>query len=299
MLIGASLGSFKRLELHEAIDLYDKLSNKFNLNAIEINFAQEMDKPTLRSWGLNNKLIKLLSNFTITGAHLPFAYLNPISSNPRIRVESLEKLKLGMATASALNMTYVTMHARGFANGLTHNQKLNEWEQVIAELALYAQEMDILLTVENADNLMNLKELVGIINKIGSKWLKITLDIGHAHMRRPGSNPLYTLPHILLLKAMDATFNSFLSNKYMPFEEYGTIKDFLLCQHDLIFNLHIHDYNGIKDHITIGQGKIDFSFMAALNHSKIVGILEVGLGNPLVDFGGNYKRLKLLLERGL
>lgn len=52
------------------------------------------------------------------------------------------------------------MHARGFAYGLTYKQQIEEWEEVIKELAEYAKNHSTLLTIENADFLSNLKNLL-------------------------------------------------------------------------------------------------------------------------------------------
>ena len=296
MIIGASLGSFKGLTLEEAMKLYLDLSTKFDLNAVEIRFEKEKGRPSLWSWEKNDEIVDFLVNFEVMGAHLPFVYLNPISPNPKIRKESLNQLKDAIAKASKLEMNYCVMHARGFAYGLTHEQQLKEWKKVIEELAQYAKDNSIILTIENADFLSNFKELISIVKKINSKWLKITLDIGHAHIRKVP--PLSTYPaKDLALRAVDFFLPLSLIKKNMPYEEYGSLKNFIKPEHDLISNVHIHDYNGRRDHIAIGDGKIDFSFLAELKKNfKGPYTFEMGFVNHYTDFERNYKRFMELME---
>ena len=251
------------------MQLYLTLMNSFDIKAVELRFEKEEARPSMWPWEENEGLADFLSNFEVTGAHLPFAYLNPISPNPGIKEESLNQLKTALDKASQLNMNYAVMHTRGSAYGLTHAQLLNEWEKVLEELADYAKSRSILLTIENCDFLGNLKELAGVIRKINSEWLRITLDIGHAHIRRirqANDSIPYTLAG-LALKALDMTFAPFIFKKYMPYEEYDSIKDFLYSENDLIYNIHVHDYNGRRDHLALDSGKIGFSLMILLKES--------------------------------
>ena len=288
MILGASLGSLRGRTFSKAMEAYLKLSEDFNLEAVEIRFEKEKNKLSLWSWEIKNEdIADFLEEFKIVGAHLPFAYLNPISPNPRIKNESINQLKIGIEKASDLNMNYVTMHARGDACDLTKEEKLSEWLRVFIELAEYAEEHSIILTIENADFLSNLKELSGIVDEINSKWLRITLDVGHAHIRMKTSLLSYAL------KALDRTPLPFITNKYMPYEEYGSIKNFIEKEHDKIFNFHIHDYDGKRDHLIIGDGKINFSFLSILKRINFSGpLIFESIFNNHEDFKRNYKRLK-------
>ena len=295
-IIGASLGGFKGLTLERAMELYLKLSNDFSLNAVEIRFEKERERPSLWSWETNNDIVDFFENFKVTGAHLPFVYLNPISLNPKIRKESINQLKDAIKRASELEMSYTVMHARGVIYGSTYEQQIEEWKEVIKELAEYAKNHSILLTLENADFLTNLNELVSVVKEINSKWLKITLDVGHAHIRNVP--PLSTYPvKELALRGLDA-FLPFFIKKNMPYEEYGSVANFIKSEHDLIANVHLHDYNGRKGHIAIGEGKIDFSFLAELkNNFKGPYTFEVRFENHYDDFEKNYRRFRVLMER--
>ena len=289
MIIGASLGGFKGMTLERAMKLYLKLSGDFNLNAVEIRFEKDKRRPSVWSWEVGDNIKGFLTNFEVTGAHLPFVYLNPISPNPRIRKESINQLKDAIERASELEMSYCVMHARGFAYGLTYEQQIEEWEEAIKELTEDAKDNPIILTIENADFLHNLKDLVEIVRGINSKWLKITLDVGHAHIR--SVPPLSSYPvKELALRGLDIFLPLFIK-KNMPYEEYGSIKNFIKSEHDLIFNVHVHDYNGRRDHISIGEGKIDFSFLAELKRNfKGPYTFEMKIENHYEDFERNYRR---------
>ena len=296
-IIGASLGGFKGLMLEKAMELYLNLSKDFDLNAVEIRFEKEIGKPSLWSWEVNGNIKDFLENFEVKGAHLPFVYLNPICPNPKIRNESINQLKDAIERASELEMNYAVMHARGFAYGLTYEQQIREWRGVIKELAECAKDNSILLTLENADFLSNLKELISVVKEVNSKWLKITLDVGHAHIR--SVPPLSTYPaKDLALRAVDFFLPLSLIKKNMSYEEYDSVENFIKSEHDLISNVHIHDYNGRRDHLAIGEGKIDFSFLVELKRNfKGPYIFEVGFENHYDDFEKNYRRFKELMER--
>ncbi|MFZ3166843.1 MAG: sugar phosphate isomerase/epimerase family protein [Candidatus Methanoperedens sp.] len=294
MIIGVSLGSFKGVELDEAFIRYLNLKNFLNLNAVELRFEKENECPSLWPWEVNFKIADFLTNFEIKSVHLPFVYLNLIASNPGIKKESINQVKAGIEKASELNVNYCVMHARGFISNYTYEQQIQEWELVLGELAEYAQNKSILLTVENADFLTNLSDLVKIIRKINSRWLKITLDIGHAHIRK--IPPLSSYPvKDLLLKGLDV-FLPVLIKKNMPYEKYGSIENFIESEIDIISSLHIHDYNGRKDHLIIGNGKIDFSFLSKIEKEfKGPFIFESRFENDS-DFIKNYRNFKELIN---
>ncbi len=296
-IIGVSLGSFKGLTIEQSLELYLKLSRDFNLNAVEIRFEKEEGRPSMWYWE-DHKISNFLNAFEVKGAHLPFLYLNPISPNPGIREESLSQLKMAIRRASELGMDYAVMHASGLTYTLTHEQELVEWAKVIEELTRHAEENGIVLTLENADSLSNLKDMAAIVRRIDSKFLRITLDTGHAYVRTIPPLSRYPVKE-LALRALDMTGMPFIIKKYMPYEEYRSIGNFLKSECDLIFGLHVHDHNGRRDHLSIGRGKIDFSFISILNKEEFAGplILEMALEDHYRDFEANYKRLKRLIDR--
>ena len=270
---------------------------------MEIRFEKEAGLPFLLSEEENARLANFVSNFKLTGAHLPFTHLNPISDDQSTKRESLNQLKMALDKAAQLNMNYAVMHARGYNSGLTRAQQLSEWEVVLKELADYAESRSILLAIENGDFLGNLQELLRVVRKINSKWLKIMLDVGHAYNRRirKANRNRHWCPYPLdgmALKALDMTVAPFVFKKYLPFAEYDSISGFLKAEKGLVYGLHIHDNNGRNDHISLGSGRIDFSFLTEIDKPDSPLILEVGFNNHYADFKRNYTKLMELVEKG-
>jgi len=291
MIVGASLGGFRGLTLSEAMNTYLKLSEKFSLDAVEIRFEKERERPSSWHWEISNELRRFLKNFRVTGVHLPFVYINPVSPNPRIRDESLTQLRESMQKAAELGAAYVVMHLRGISyNGF------DGWVEVIEELVSLAERLPILLTLENADTLNDLDLLVNVVSGVNSKWFKVTFDVGHAHIRKVA--PLSTYPiKDVLLRALDIFLPLYLTKKNMPYEAYGSIQKFVESNLSLIKVVHVHDYNGKRDHLPIGNGKINFSFMKALKE-RFEGpyIFEADFLNHEKDFVRNYYAFKRLME---
>ena len=253
MFIGASLACFGGLTLEQSMKLYSQLTLDLNLNAVEIRLEKESKRPSLWHWEVNAKIAEFLSNYEISGAHLPFVNLNPISSNPQIRDLSMSQIKDCIRIAADLGMSYTVMHARGFFQGLTDEQLTDEWIKILKELAEYAQDNSIILTLENADFFFNLEEIINIIKIIDSNWIRMTLDIGHAHIRNVG--PLLSFPiKDLGLRVLDL-FLPFIFNINMPYEKFGSLREFIRKENELILVAHIHDYNGRKDH-QIGRAHV-------------------------------------------
>lgn len=294
-LIGASLGGFKGLDMDEAMSLYLELADEFDLDAVEVRFEKEKERPSLWPWEAGSNVRNFLKRFKFSGAHLPFVYLNPISTNPRIRKESISQLKEAIRRSAELGMSYTVMHARGLAPDLSRTEVFQEWAKVIKELMDCAEENSILLTIENADFLWNIADVAKIVRKLNSRWLKMSFDIGHAYMRKVPPLQKYPVKE-LSLRALDIFF-PFILKRNMPYEDYGSIRNFIKSEHDLISNIHIHDYDGISDHLVVGEGKIDFSFFSELRESfHGAYIFEMEFKNYYGSFGKNYDSFMELLK---
>jgi sugar phosphate isomerase/epimerase len=296
VIIGASLGGFKNLTFDEAMNTYLKLSRDFSLDAVEIRFEKESVRPSLWLWEVDSSVRSFLEKFEFAGVHLPFVYINPISPNPRIREESIKQLKEAIRKAAELGMAYAVMHARGLALGLSDEEQFDEWLKLIGELTSYARENSIILAIENADFLWNLADVTEIVRKINSKWLRMAFDVGHAHLRKVPPLQRYPVKE-LFLRSLDAFLPfSFLFKKNMPYERYGSIKNFIRAEKELIYIVHVHDYNGRRDHLEIGRGKIDFSFLSELKENfKGPYMLEVEFNNHYEGFKRNYEKFMKLM----
>ena len=291
-LVGASLGGFN-LSMGKAMETYLELAERLGLNAVEILFERLDDRASLWAWEAGGDVRRFIKNFEISGAHLPFVYLNPISPNPKIIELSITQLKEAISKASEMGMNYAVMHARGLDLGLSHQEELERWGELFDCLASYAKQNSIILTIENADSLWNLQDIIKLLNDIDSDYLRMTLDIGHAHMRKVP--PLQTFPvKELTLRALDTVLPLFIKRN-MPYEAYGSLKNFLKFQRKWVYCLHIHDYNGKQDHLPLGRGKIDFSFLSELKDFRGPYILEARFQNPIHDLAKDYSKLTELI----
>lgn len=290
MILGASLSGFKGLKLSEAMDLYLKLSKKLGLKAVEILFEKSLERPSLWHWEANSELRSFLENFEIKGVHLPYLYINPFSLNPKIKEESTTQLKESMQKAAEFETNYAVMHI----------QKTSDKSGLISfieEFSDLAEELSIVLTIENADFLSDLALLVDTVRKVNSKWVRITFDVGHAHHRKVAPLSTYPLKKDVLLRALDIFFPLYLIKKNMPYEEYGSIRGFVESNLEFIRVIHLHDYNGRRDHLPIGDGKINFSFVKVLKESfEGPYVFEAEFHDHEKDLIRNYQAFKRLME---
>lgn len=294
LIIGASLGGFVGRSMDEAIRLCTGTAESTQLNAVEVLFERQAGRASMWSWEAEGELRRFMNNFEISGVHLPFLYLHPISPNPGIRQSSVAQLKDAVGKAAEMGADYAVIHANGSGLGLSHHESLERWAELFDHLAVYAGQNSIVLAIENADLLWNLQDVIGLLKRIDSAHLRMTLDIGHAHARHVP--PLGTLPvRELSLRALDTVF-PFFSRHNMPYQSYGSLKSFLKSERKWIHCLHMHDYDGRHDHLPLGKGKIDFSFLSELKDFEGPYILEMKLADPSRELPVEYARLKKLLE---
>lgn len=298
ILIGASLSHMGKGCLESCLDDYVALSRDLLLNSVEIKFEREKDRPSIWPWEVNDALINVTTKFTSTGIHLPYLYLNPIAANPRIARESIDQLKQSICKAAKLKAGYVVLHAHGYCSGSTMEEQIISWRGVLSELTECAEDNFIYLAVENCDLLHDLAQLVEMIKSLDSKWLGITLDIGHAHIRRVATISSTNYPiKDLMLRTCDLFLPLNLTTRNMPFEKYTSLEKFIESNVHYIKAVHIHDYDGKNDHLSLGQGKINFSFLKTLK-KLFQGpyIFESDINNDYQIFKQSYRRFLELCE---
>ena len=295
MILGISTNCFQGLSLVECVDVLSDMSSKVPLGAIELRLEGESRNPAVWYSTLSSELDVFLGSFKAVGAHLPLNRINLISNNSRRKNESINRIIQGLEIAEALDVDYCVMHARGSKGCMSSSAVEKEWMDVISTLTGCAEDRSLLLLVENADSITNLQTLVRLVKSIDSKSLKITLDIGHAHIREIcASTGLVAGMEDFALKGGDFLVGDlYRSNKNMPYEEYGSISNFISLENRLIKNIHLHDYDGRKDHLSLGRGCIDFSFLGMLNqtyHGPC--IIEISSVKPYSDLVQSFSMLQ-------
>jgi len=294
MILGVSTNCFQGLNLGECVDVLFNLKDAVDFEAIELRLEKDDRNPSVWVNSFNSELKDSLGSFKIIGAHLPLNHIDLISKNPYDKHRSINTVIKGMEIAEMLNANYCVLHARGSKRWDLSNQMINEWMEIISELTQYAETKSLPLLLENADNLTNLQTLTKIVKSIDSKTLKIALDIGHAHIRQIGA-AAGLIPRIegFALRGVDfLTGNLHRSNRSMPYEEYGSISNFIRVESHLIGCVHVHDYNGRVDHLPLGSGSIDYYPLSVLNQIyEGPCILETISKAPYSDLVKSYSKL--------
>lgn len=117
--------------------------------------------------------------------HAPLSDINPASHNEAIRKSSIEEIKKSMDLASELDSDIVVVHP-GYIPilGRKLKHKILEYNRnSLRECSIYAQEVGVLMCVENMPDIESLlyKNLDDLESLIIDLDAYITLDVGHAH----------------------------------------------------------------------------------------------------------------------
>ncbi|MDK2791054.1 MAG: hypothetical protein PWP15_1563 [Methanothermococcus sp.] len=181
--------------------------------------------------------------------HAPFSDLNPASMNDRVRRLTVSSIVEAIEGAFELDAKVVTLHP-GYIPPLWSSyieDILDNNFSSLNDIVGVAEDYQVMLGLENMPNYMGVlgitpEALKDIVREIDSKYLGITLDVGHANT---AGNP--------------AEFVKELNNIGQG-----------------IVHVHMHDNNGNDDeHLKIGDGNIDFlSVLNALKDIKYEGVLS-------------------------
>ncbi len=260
--IGFQIATFPVDSRDEAIEHYHRLIDLLNLETIEILFERARD----RLWfnveeAPPDDLRRLLNRLPVKGAHLPFIYINPIAPEPTLRKASLQIIKRSIDFAAECGIDYVVMHCRGFNYYVEPDERFAQWRAAVEEINEYATARSIILSLENADFLFELKRLSEFIASLSREEVKITLDIGHAHFRLFRPRWRY-----YALKGIDRYVPFRFFKNYFAHSSYGGVTQFIQHESGRINNLHLHDHDGKSDHLPPGKGKLRFEFLHLLPH---------------------------------
>jgi sugar phosphate isomerase/epimerase len=280
--MGVSTSCFKGLNLFETLEI---LIEK-NIRTVEVRLEKEKSVPSIWPWEANNQLSGILENFECVGFHLPFIDINPFSANPLIKNTSNEIIEKAIGVAIKNNGDYVVLHFNTNFKG----DMVSKWSNFLLELSKKINGSGLVIGVENAGDLVNIESLVKVVNNTNQKNVRILLDTGHSYVRLKDSFPSH------LLRAIDQKL-FFVNTKYnMPYKDYSSLSDLIKENRDIIYGFHIHDNNGKIDHLALGKGIIDFSFLDYISDKKFVGplILESRF-NSLSDMDNDLEYIKRII----
>lgn len=231
------------------------------INIVEVRLEKEKNIPSVWSWDLEKISQNLLKKFDKIGFHLPFIDLNILSTNPRVKTLSNEIIVEGIIKANEIGANYVVIHSDSRIS-------LNNFKQFDTILNIVSQ-TKLYLCIENAGNIKDLRVLGNLIKEIDHPKVKMMLDIGHAYTR------IKVKPFSYILRYFDKKINVLSYKKNMPFEKYKSLRNFIEENLDNIYGFHLHDNDGKSDHLNLGDGMIDFSFLSYLSKTSFDGPLII------------------------
>jgi len=206
---------------------------------------------------IRDKFSRDLEEFNTVSAHAYFKNIHdPVWNVPHPKCADiyLSEIEWSMRVGKELGAKVVTFHPGWLAYGSTEEAQKQSMENAFWKLDRIALDMEMQLGVEVIDFFMPL-ERFEFLRELKLKKIGITLDTGHA---------------VFCGKMGISTYDF----DYPAYQAYGSLAGFVREFGDLIVDVHIHDCDGKHDHLTLGQGTIDFKELAD-------ALKEVGYGGPL------------------
>jgi len=141
----------------------------------------------------------------------------------------------------------------------TEQGDVESWQRALDRLDAMAGEAGVIIGLE----LMRGFEALKTSRRAN---IGVTLDVGHMYL-----------------------------NKGAGYRPYGTIGGLVRALGDRLVHLHVHDYDGVHDHIEIGTGCVDFDdLLSSLASVRYKGVLCLELNPDLVSPEGIRRSMKRL-----
>ncbi|MEW6359668.1 MAG: sugar phosphate isomerase/epimerase family protein [Planctomycetota bacterium] len=170
------------------------------------------------------RLCAAVSAFEESDIHAPFAPYDIFlaARNPRVLKTCLHEIEMSIALADRIGAETVTIHA-DVSPGMARDPKARGMMiESLKRLGGSAAKSDVLIGVELSGD-------YEIVRETGLPNVGLTLDVGH--MSAAGGEGC---------------------------RDYGSIGGVIRAFADRVFLMHIHDYDGVHDHLGIGKGNINF-----------------------------------------
>ncbi|NSW56101.1 MAG: sugar phosphate isomerase/epimerase [Armatimonadetes bacterium] len=210
------------------------------------------------------KLRKAVAGFAEVSIHAEFDNydVSLCSPNELVRRASVETLRGSLELAAELGAPVVTVH-----EGQTHSDApLEVRRQALArsvdELGLLAVEIGTSVGFELTANYDLVLEAEGPVG--------ITLDVGHVSM-----------------------------DDGAGYRGFGTIGGLIRVLGPKLIHVHVHDFDGARDHIALGAGHIDFlELVTALREIEYQGMLCLELAPGVTEPDDYVRGMSLLRDLG-
>ena len=214
-----------------------------NFDGVEL-----VDEPKTNVWELRDDTDSIKDQLSTTDLritlHATYRDLNVASINPSIRRVSLDQIATSIGLAHKLGAEVVTIHPGKIAGRkISRTDCITSMAKSLKELSDYAEELGILLAIENMAGSKKLcttiQEILEILNAVNSDNLGVTVDFSHVYLMA-----------------------------ISPKRTVDSLKKKL-------FNIHLSDFRGETDHLSLGGGIVNLSEIFDLLH-------DVGYKNSVV-----------------
>jgi sugar phosphate isomerase/epimerase len=283
-MIGIQICMLRADTFEKAVGIFRQLHARFGLSSCEIHLERSLYPPAIWPWetAAHETVAKLRSSVAKLGIHLPFMDLNPVSSNPRIAETSLRILEESLDFASLTRADYSIFHARGcVTGGMSREQTLIAWQEIIARLAKRAMELGVVFCLENADDLRDLNDVRVLQKRVGNSVM-LCLDLGHLFERKYASSFLPRMAYVLNDRLSPFPF---LLKKGLPAQEGYDWSKAMGMMIEKIACVHLHNHDGRTAHRRLSRGKINLDRLKEFRSQlqKIPVILEVDYSHSGMD----------------
>lgn len=231
MLIGLStaiLWDYKELDISKAIS---HAVHNLSFEAVEIHCQD----PFFKGWGSKDaeetkRSIKDTLSIieTEVSIHAPYHDTNIATLNSGIGREVMRQLRESIKTAHYLDSEIVVVHP-GFVSSRKYERKVPFKKMVdnLKKLTEFAEDLGVKVCLENLSSkkkamCVDIEEIKKVNQEVNMENLRITFDIAHANTTETG-----------------------------PLKYAKELKDY-------IGHIHVSDNTGDDNHLSIGQGNIDF-----------------------------------------
>lgn len=210
-------------------------------------------------WG---RLKAACAPFTHVDLHAPFDLydVSLVTPNERVRRASVELIEHTLRLAGRLRARTVTVHAGTTRSGIADDERRRLLAESLLELDETAAALGVVVGVEATEDFE-------VFDEVCFESTGVTVDVGHVSMNGGAS--------------------------YRPWGSLGGLVRHLGRR---IVHVHVHDYDGRRDHLPVGAGNIDFGeAIGALREVGYEGALCLELApSPIIEEG--YLRSRDLLR---
>ena len=200
------------------------------------------------------KLKEVLQGFQHVALHAPFVDLPLFTSNPGVRGEALDQIRMALEAAWFLKAEVVTVHAN-HKTGYSLEEFFGEMVDAFRRLGDFALGCGTKIGIETGYP-NRVREYLKLILEVGHEAVGATLDVGHIRT--------YLSPNLLGSERGPELFNN-------------TLMHITRMLGSTIFQIHLHDVRpgDWRDHRKVGEGVVDWNGLFEV-------LEDIGYKGPMV-----------------